>query len=253
MKTTFDRYTFSARFLPAALVLLPIGFAAAAWFPAQFVGWNVLVGLATAGGLAMVLAQVGRDQGKAKEPVLFTSWGGPPTTLMLRHRDTKLERPTLLRYHKKLSVLVPDCPAPSARAENGNPAAADALYTSWIRFLKEATRDHDKFRVVFAENINYGFRRNLWGMKPAAIFVTVVGIVAALGRMGFVYWRDAEILPVAGVALVFTVFLLVLWLMRFTPAWVRTAADAYAERLLATCDTLESPAAEPAVAEKGKP
>jgi hypothetical protein len=39
--------------------------------------------------------------------------------------------------------------------------------------------------------------------------------------------------------------LLVLWVLRFTPDWVRIAGDAYAERLLETVDAPPPPTSEP--------
>ena len=40
--------------------------------------------------------------------------------------------------------------------------------------LREATRDTSRFPLVFAENANYGFRRNLWGLRPIGTGVAVV-------------------------------------------------------------------------------
>jgi hypothetical protein len=39
--------------------------------------------------------------------------------------------------------------------------------------------------------------------------------------------------------------LLTWWVGRITPRWVKLAGDAYAERLLAVCETLETPASVP--------
>lgn len=238
MKTTFDRYTFCARFLPAAAMLLPAGLGLAAWFPNRFDGWPLLVGLVASGTGAMLMMQIARDAGKDKEPGLWALWGGQPAVAMLRHRDKRLDRLTRLRYHEKLAALVPGCPAPTQETEQIDLAAADDIYTSWVRYLREATRDHSRFSVLFAENINYGFRRNLWAMKPAAMVIAVLGIMAALLRILLAVQAGQDVPPVAGVVAGLNIVLLVLWTLRFRPRWVRLTADAYAERLLAACEVL---------------
>ncbi len=46
-------------------------------------------------------------------------------------------------------------------------------------------------------------------------------------------------LPVApGLVFVIEILLLVLWIIRFRSVWVKTAALAYAERLIAACESL---------------
>ncbi len=238
-RNTFDRYTFWARFLPAAVMLLPAGLALAAWFPNGFDGWSLLVGLMASGAGAMLLMQIGRDAGKKKEPGLWALWGGQPAVAMLRHRDKRLDRLTRLRYHEKLAGLVPGCPAPTETTEQMDPAAADEVYTSWVRYLREATRNHSRFAVLFAENINYGFRRNLWGMKSAAVVIAVLGIAAALVRVLLAVRAGHDIPPMAAIVAGLDTALLVLWMLRFRPSWVLTAANAYAERLLAACEILQ--------------
>jgi hypothetical protein len=59
--------------------------------------WNILV----VGGGTALLAQIGRDLGKKKEPSLYEDWGGKTTTRLLRHREAK-NKLTLARRHKKL-------------------------------------------------------------------------------------------------------------------------------------------------------
>src|SRR6478672_10446524 len=125
-----DRYVFNARFLPAAVLLLPGGIAIAAWIPkpGDLVSWGQLVMLVLSTGGAMLVAQLGRGPGKRKEPALWKEWGGPPTTSMLRHRDDQLDLRTKARYHRKLGLLVPDSPSPYPDQEKADPADADAIY-----------------------------------------------------------------------------------------------------------------------------
>ncbi len=97
-----DQYTVRARLLPALLVALPAGVATLAWFPDGILGWGPVWGLVAWSGGTLLLAQLGRDAGKRKEPRLFELWGGKPTTRMLRHAGGA-NLVTLRRRHGKLA------------------------------------------------------------------------------------------------------------------------------------------------------
>lgn len=231
----WDTYTFQARLTPALLVALPVGLLVAACFPNKFVGWGLLVSVLTTFGFCTLLAQIGRDLGKQKEPGLFALWGGKPTTRKLRHATTDLDWITLERCHAKLGAVV-GLPPPTAQEEQADPQTADQVYEAYTKYLREATRDRDHFRLVFAENVNYGFRRNLWGMKPSGIVLCVLGTAGSVIAAA-VQWGDA-VPGLAVVAAALSLVFLVWWVFRINPDWVRMAADAYAERLLCACDSL---------------
>src|SRR5262249_34016597 len=133
-------------------------------------------GLGAWGVASVLLGQLGRHSGQRKELRLFELWGGTPTTERLRHNGAK--NPTVLdRTHKKLKTLMRTT-LPTVAEESADPAAADEVYEACIRFLRDETRDRGKFNLVFEENCNYGFCRNLWGLKPLGITVSVLGLVA---------------------------------------------------------------------------
>ncbi len=238
-----DRYSFNARFLPAAALLLPVGAAVASWLPkpGDLVNWGQLMMIGLSAGGAMLLAQLGRGPGKAKEPALFASWGGKPSVAMLRHRDSQIDPHTKSRYHRKLASLVPDNPAPTPEQEQGDLEAADSVYASWGSYLLAQTRDLEQFRLLFTSNIDYGFRRNLWGMKPAGVLLSALGATGALGRAAWSYWSVAVVDWVAIAALAGNVWFLVVWILTIKSAWVKITADAYAQQLLAAADMLEAP------------
>jgi hypothetical protein len=233
-----DFYTFQARLRPTLLVLLPLPVTAVAWLSDQFLGWGTLATLLTWFGITTLLAQLGRDLGKQKEPTLFASWGGTPTTRKLRHRDTDIDPVTLSRYHKTLSALV-RTDLPSAEQEQADPTAADHAYDSCVRYLRENTRDRERFPLVYAEVVNYGFRRNLWAMKGGGMFLAAAGFIACAAAL--LVGENGSVNALAMPATVVNAVMLTWWALRITPTWVRTTADAYAERLLASCDILQPP------------
>jgi hypothetical protein len=238
MEIPFDKYTYRARLLPTLIVCAPVAFAAAVWFPDDWERWKPILVIFISFGITALLPQLGRDLGKEREPGLFRSWGGPPTRLLLSHRSSRLDRITLTRYHAKLSALLPDLIIPTAADEARNPTEASKIYDSCVLYLRENTHDSKKFPLVLAENINYGFRRNLWASKTIGLFLAGVGTTSCVL---FIVMRSAGSrtgLPFAVGGAIICAGLVFIWARTIGPAWVRLPAEAYAERLVGTLDTL---------------
>ena len=116
---------------------------------------------------------------------------------------------------------------PTKAEEESDAAAADEVYAAYVDHLREATRGD---KILLAENISYGFRRNLWGMRSAGLSVAIVGTVGA-GIAAEWYWKTgAMTFPV--IVMVLNAILASMWLLRVTEPWVKVAADAYADRLV---------------------
>jgi hypothetical protein len=222
-----DVYVWQARRSAVTLTALPLALAMFAWSP-RF-DWALLAPPLTFCGVFGLVSQIGRDKGKLKEDRLYTSWGGKPTTVMLRHRDSPLDPSALALLHAALA-RVTGVPAPSKRKEAGSPVTADKVYDEYVRYLRDSTRDREKYPRIFEELVNFGFRRNLWGLKPIGIVIATVASVAAIGAVCWHHGRDHQ--PLAGAAAVVNVIMLAAWLLWINPAWVRIAAQAYAERLI---------------------
>lgn len=234
MLPIFDSYTFKARLLPVTLTILPITIIIFLIFPETYAKLSIMIGTFSLFGLTWLFSQLGRDFGKKKEYILFNQWGGAPTTLMLRHRDSKFTKISLLRYHKKLATLI-NIEMPAPETELSDPVVADEIYKSCIDYLKERTREHKLFPLVFAENINYGFRRNLWGIKPLAITVGIVCLIIVL----FFLWLGSITVSVLSLSSIFILLLLqIIWISCIRPDWIKIAAFAYAERLISSCEIL---------------
>ena len=234
----FDQYTFKARLLPTYLVLLPLVIFFFAIFPQYQSILSILGGIFVSFGFTALPAQVGRDVGKQLEPELFVQWGGVPTDLMLSHVRTKFEKTSLDRYHKKLQLLIMDLKIPTEHEERLNPDATLQIYASCIKYLRENTRDKNKFGLIFSENVNYGFRRNLWAMKSAGIFTSSVGTVGCAAALAYGIIINQSFLPGPLVGGLVCSMLLIFWIFRITPGWIRIAAEAYAERLICALDIL---------------
>lgn len=229
-----DAYDRRSRLQPALLSTLPFALSIVPLVGGLSALWTVTAPLLVFCGGTYFLAQIARGCGKQIEPELYRSWGGPPTTRLLRHRDAR--NPVMVEHHHaQLARLLPDLQFPSAAEEAADPVHADDVYEAAVAYLREATRDRATFPLVFAENCNYGFRRNLLGLRPQGILATLVGlgfVVGAILLLGpAIALVGAATLDVVAVAL---------WLAVVSPSWVKAAADAFAERLLGAANQLKS-------------
>ena len=233
-----DTYTVRARLLPALITALPLASALAAALAEVARWWSATLGLAMLTASAYFLTQVARDVGKRREPELFERWGGRPTTIQLRHTGPT-NPTTLARRHQKLSGLVPELEFPTAGEEAADPVQADEAYDSAVEFLLAQTRDRDKYPLVFEENCNYGFRRNLWALKPWGIAVAIVGLSAGAATAWIAIMSSVDmILGPALAASAVSAIALVGWVTIVNDAWVRHGGDAYAGALLGAIDRL---------------
>jgi len=239
---TIDIYERKARLYPALLLVAPVVITLVAILSIRLsVVESVaaaLLGLLIECGGAFFLSQLAHDAGKQKEKRLFEQWGGMPSVAIFRHRDTRLDAITKTRYHKKLATVVKGARQPSVAGEQSDPDAADQIYAAWSTYLRINTRDTKKYRLVYEENISYGFRRNTWGLRPIGITTNLLCLFALTFWSYVVYHSTHQINTKILVAVLCVLVLLFLWLFRFSSQWVRLAADAYAARLVEAIDTL---------------
>lgn len=233
-----DIYSTKARVWPALLSGLPIPVMTYLLVPTLEWWHGLSWASATAVGLTLFLALLARRAGKMKEQFLYAMWGGKPTTRYLRHRDTPLDDLTHERYHRNISTLFPEIKMPSLRKETGNPGDADEIYEAATRLLISRTRDTRRFPLLYKELVHYGFCRNVWGLKRAALCFTVLGILACSWALVVQVRSGGARLPVMIAADLALVVWMVVWIVLVTPDWIKIAADAYAERLLEASDAL---------------
>jgi len=232
MEIKFDFYTLHARLLPGLIVFLPIGLVIFALFSNEEITTGSILGISIPCIISVLLSHLSRDQGKKKEPNLFKKWGGKPTTQLLRHENDILSPVMKARYHKLLETLL-NISLPTIEEERNDPKASDDVYETCVNFLREKTRNTQEFHLIFSENTNYGFRRNLWGMKPVGICLAIIGLLISI----YLLYRNAYNFNSLS-AVTLNLSLLVIWVFCITPEWVKVPAFSYAEKLLASCEIL---------------
>ena len=127
---------------------------------------------------------------------------------------------------------------PSADDEVKDSGRCDQIYETAGDFLREKTRDTQKFRLLFEELMNYGFRRNLWALKPVGLLISFTSTVLITLVVVFNARSSGIMDPMAWTTMGLNWLILIWWLFRITPDWVRQSANEYAIRLLAASDEL---------------
>lgn len=237
-------YDRKARLHPALLTALPILSSIVLLIPEFGTILASVGGLFLYCGATTFLAQVVRDRGKRLEPSLYRSWGGKPSVVMLRHSDTRIDPTTKERYRSFLNSVVPNLRLASEDEERKCPKKADKGYESATSWLRACARKREHFDLLFKENINYGFRRNIWALKPWAFIFDAAAIllIAILNFDSWTYKNGIAVQPIAmqnWVCITVTIIHVLIFAFILREKWIRTAAEAYARQLLAVCDTLE--------------
>ena len=225
--------------MPVYLTAVPVVFAFAAALPdglnLPLAGASAVVFLP----LSYFMSQVAADFGKKLEPALWKSWGGPPTTRFLRHDNEEFNPATRARVHAKLRAL--GLTVPTAEEERAHEERAGELYGSAVDDLRGLTRDPQRFHLVYQSNIEYGFRRNLLGLKSIGLAVTALALAASGWTLYGGWQTDGVIPPVALMTTLLNSCVALGWLIGVRAATVRVTADRYARSLLEAALNVETP------------
>ncbi len=233
-----DAYTLRARLAPAVIAAAP-AFA----FVALIISWTTLslsntiatVGLTI---LLFALSDFARAQGRKIEPALFRSLGGKPSVIMLRRSDPTFDTPTKHRYIAFLARMIGE-PVPTAEQERRNAKEADCFYDRCGAWLREATRDAKKFSILFNENVTYGYRRNLFALKWAALLLNLAVVAVSLCMIWGVgpFTPDAAFNARLGAVFVVAAIHALYIGLAINRRSLEDAASAYARQLILSCES----------------
>lgn len=237
MSDLLGAYQLRARSQPLLLAAFPVAVTALAWGVPELTV-SRLLGMAVAFGVATVLVGLIRDRGTRLQPELWASWGGPPTTAMLMSNSGKTA-PDLPIHRGHVRRLLPEVPALSDELDRERPDVSQRVVEQYVAHLRERTRDRGRFPVVFDNNVAYGFRRNMLGLRPVG--VGIAAMCALVAVLGLVLSLRSDLnlsSPALLAAMVADGLAVVLWL-RVSPAWVEVQADRYAVALLAAAEGVQ--------------
>lgn len=242
----FDAYSIRARLFPAIVAAAPA--LAALTFLISWDSFGLSNLIATIGILVLLfaIADFSRARGRAIESRLYAEHGGMPSITMFRRNDGTIDAGSKDRYRNflagKLAVA-----APSPIDERADQSAADAFYGQCGNWLRQNTRDTKKFPILFGENITYGFRRNLLGLKALALCLNAIVLVVCTFILLRLSWNSDTPLGRRTVAvLVVAAAHAGYMLLAVNRTAVRDAAMAYGRELILSCESFLTPSRSPA-------
>ncbi len=233
----FDLYTIKARLAPAIIAVAPtIAFLFAIvgtdYFDASQI-WATI-------GLVVVLfalSNVSREAGKAVQARVYRNNDGWPTFDPLYYEDRTFSDEAKQKYLHFLSGKV-GRPFPSMQDVVSNPITARQFYNEAASWLREATRDTVQFRIIYDENITYGYFRNLLGLKPVALALNFAVMTICLSvTFHQVNWFQDEVSSLRYVLAVSAIHGLYV-IFGVTEGRMKTASYRYARQLLLACERL---------------
>ena len=236
-----DTYMIRARIFPAMLAAVP-----AIALAVAIVSWRqIIVSHVVASAAVCVLffafADIARRRGKRLEPLIYENIGGKPSTTMLRHRDAALDAATKDRWVRFLASKLNE-KSPTVDREEQDPMYCDAFYERCGIWLREHTRDIKKFKLIFEENVTYGFRRNLLGLKWLGLLLNATVVLICLAAVWFRFPISPDddvtirLLCVLVVAFLHAIY----FLLAVNEGSVIEGANQYARQLLLGCEALQT-------------
>ena len=224
-----DRYDLYARTFPVYIAIAPVILGLASILPQgldlPFAGASALVLVP----MSYAAGQFAAEFGKRLESGLWRKWDGPPTTRFLRHGDGEFNPATRARIHAELSRM--GLAVPTREEQDRDGAASDVHWEACTEELIRRTRDRVRFPLVFEGLVQYGYRRNLLGLKCLGLPLSVAGFAVCSWRV----WLTAPETPGAAVAASASVLclgLIYIWVVWVRERTVAVAANRYARYLL---------------------
>jgi hypothetical protein len=194
---------------------------------------GLVVWLMGTSGVSIVLEQIVRDRGSHKEATLRRRWGGSPFAKLVNQNMPAVDTGDLRRYLENVDEVFG-----TGLVKDTRPIDEDQCREA-LDSLRLATRDKKKFYLIHEENINYGFRRNLWALKAWGILLCVIfGLLSISCLYGWVKLQDVRI-EYYFICLIYNAILLLVWSIMVNPRWVERAAVLYSLRLLEAIDTIK--------------
>lgn len=223
-----DDYERRARLLPGLIVAIPIALGVASLLGGEITSLKTLsVGILLEAIFAVILSHTSRIAGRFYETKQWALWGGPPTTRWLRPTDTSLSEQQKQQLYSALQELtglevkeITKYPADDQRI--------DSLIEDAIRTARYKLREDTKAKMLTKHNIEYGFARNLAGMRWMWILSCTVGVGMCIGSFMLGYK------PVLVMIIEAIMFTLAFSSLFFLPSYVKQCAERYAESLFAS-------------------
>lgn len=218
-----DSYERKARFFPAFIVILPVIVFTMSLKLADE-GWvnKLLVAGGAGSALVVALAHMASAAGNRFGEAFWGRRGGLPTIRWLRRSDTSHSSQQKEQWYvgiRKLTGL--DIPA----AVTAQPAEEDAIITDAIRQLRYQIRGKAVAKMVDKHNQEYGFARNLAGLRWLLLGFALAGTLGCASAWRFQHGS------VYGCVISSCLLIYAIVMFFWLPNYVERAGDRYAESI----------------------
>jgi hypothetical protein len=232
----FDAYSLRARLFPAIIAAAPA--LAALALLISWKSFELSNAIATFALIVLLFAisDFARARGRAIEPKLYDQQGGKPSIILFRRTDSTIEEALKERYRLFLAGKL-GVARPSPAAEQVDQAVADSFYEQCGVWLRANTRDTKKFPLLFGENVTYGYRRNLLGVKGLALGLNLTVVAICVTLLWHSNWPwGSESGKRTIVVLLIAVLHAIYVCTAVRKGLVRDASRAYARELILSCE-----------------
>jgi hypothetical protein len=178
------------------------------------------------------MAVLVRHVGSQIQQVLWRSWGGAPTTVMLRTRN-EVGNPIERDEWRKAVELVTGVTLLTPEEEATDPDRADQTIGAAVGQLTRLGQS-PMYPLVKAENIQYGFERNYYGLRwiGRAISATCVAVMLGSLLLGTRHFHNQHVSTAAVVAgIVIDSLILLSWSVLPSKNRIRLAGERYSRQL----------------------
>jgi hypothetical protein len=223
-----DRYERKARLLPGLLLAAAPALTAGAVLQ-EFTAWYTAASSAVGVEflVAIILGQLARARGRRAEDAMWKAWGGPPSTRWLRPWDQTCSDQQKTKWRGAIKRLTGQT-LPASVPQGGSQDDVDRQITDATRQLRYALRGKAEAAILATHNEDYGFARNLCGVRWYWVILSLACFVSCSVAFAF------GLRPYLGLAVAGAFTVASILVARELPDYVRRCADRYAESLLAT-------------------
>ena len=233
-----DQYERKARFLPAVLSLIPLLPASAAW-GGPFVEWLKLVlgGAGIGAVVAVGLSHLASAMGNQIQATLWPRWPhDAPTNRWLHPDEGKASKQQRELWYASLKRLV----GVDIRGAVASGEEVEATINDAVSALRALLWDRTEAQRLRMHNVDYGFARNITGMRPIWMTFLVAG-TAGCWVSYFVVGDEALLWAIVSTVLAMVLIPIGVWVL---PDYVRTRAVYYAESFFGALTSLDRAHAE---------
>jgi hypothetical protein len=171
--------------------------------------------------VAILLSKIGHALGVRLETAMVKTWGGLPTERWLDPTDP--DHSEQMKSQWRVAVSSVSGVDLELAARSTDPGELRRAIRDAVAACRGAMRRHEKAQMLTAKNIEYGFARNLAGLRWLAL------VIAAACFGGSLYGALHLGLPAGGTVLLAAFVVVAAFYCHLATDYVEHCADRYAE------------------------